>query len=89
MLICRGMKEMVGRYQGDIELEVQQRSVEFTALYGLDAETRYIFLFCVWSLMGRRAVLEKIPVLEGAVREEARKGMGVPLCMFFVLVKSD
>ncbi|KAJ3033585.1 clathrin associated protein complex large subunit [Rhizophlyctis rosea] len=49
-----------------MEVELQQRAVEYDRIMGLDEETR-------------AALLERVPVLESALKEEAKKGSGVPV----------
>nr|KAJ3421163.1 clathrin associated protein complex large subunit [Polyrhizophydium stewartii] len=56
-------KALIARYRVNIEVEIQQRAVEFTQILELDRETRV-------------ALLEPMPVLESAVAEEALKGTG-------------
>ncbi|KAJ3017682.1 clathrin associated protein complex large subunit [Thoreauomyces humboldtii] len=59
------IKALLIKYKVNVQLELQQRSVEFEQLLLLDRDAR-------------SALLERIPVLESAVKEEAKKGLGVP-----------
>ncbi|KAJ3150988.1 clathrin associated protein complex large subunit [Geranomyces michiganensis] len=59
------IKSLLVKYKVNVQLELQQRSVEFEQLLNLDRESR-------------TALLERMPVLESAAKEEAKKGMGVP-----------
>ncbi|KAI8844797.1 adaptin N terminal region-domain-containing protein [Chytridium lagenaria] len=60
------IKQVVGRYRTHQLVEIQTRAVEFGALSDLDRETRF-------------ALLERMPVLDSAVAEEALKGSGQPI----------
>ncbi|KAI8928395.1 Clathrin/coatomer adaptor, adaptin-like protein [Entophlyctis helioformis] len=57
------LKTIIAKYRTSIDVEIQQRAVEFTQILALDRETRI-------------ALLEPMPVLESAVAEEALKGTG-------------
>ena len=57
------IKKLISQYHVDIEVELQQRAVEFGKIFEFDLETRI-------------ALLERMPVLESAVAEEAKKGSG-------------
>ncbi|KAI8593125.1 Clathrin/coatomer adaptor, adaptin-like protein [Geranomyces variabilis] len=59
------IRGILTKYKVNVQLELQQRSVEFEQLLNLDRESR-------------TALLERMPVLESAAKEEAKKGMGVP-----------
>ncbi|KAI8917709.1 Clathrin/coatomer adaptor, adaptin-like protein [Powellomyces hirtus] len=59
------IKALLTKYKVNAQLELQQRSVEFEQLLNLDRDAR-------------TALLERIPVLESAAKEEAKKGTGVP-----------
>ncbi|KAJ3333282.1 clathrin associated protein complex large subunit [Blyttiomyces sp. JEL0837] len=57
------LRTIIAKYRSHGEVEIQARAVEYMAIAGLDRETRV-------------ALLEKMPVLESAVKEEALKGTG-------------
>ncbi|KAJ3134858.1 clathrin associated protein complex large subunit [Physocladia obscura] len=56
---------LLAKFQTHMDIEIQARAVEFIAITKLDADTR-------------AALLESVPVLENALKEEARKGRGEP-----------
>ncbi|KAJ3346575.1 clathrin associated protein complex large subunit [Entophlyctis luteolus] len=56
---------LLAKFQTHADVEIQTRAVEFTAVTKLDADTRM-------------ALLESMPVLESALKEEERKGFGEP-----------
>ncbi|KAJ3278912.1 clathrin associated protein complex large subunit [Borealophlyctis nickersoniae] len=60
------LKALIAKYQVNIDTELQQRAVEYGQILNLDRETRV-------------ALLERMPVLESAVKEEAKKGSGAPI----------
>ncbi|KAJ3208582.1 clathrin associated protein complex large subunit [Dinochytrium kinnereticum] len=60
------IKQIVAKYRTHQLVEIQSRAVEFGALSELDRDTRF-------------ALLERMPVLESAVAEEAIKGSGQAL----------
>ncbi|TPX35074.1 hypothetical protein SmJEL517_g02482 [Synchytrium microbalum] len=60
------IKLLIEKYRTNFDFEIQQRAVEYTNLFALDHDTRI-------------ALLERMPVLESATREEAAKGTGVAL----------
>eukprot|EP00842_Homolaphlyctis_polyrhiza_P003050 jgi/Hompol1/3746/HPOL_006719-RA len=57
------IKTLIAKYRTHIDVEIQQRSVEYTTILSLDHETRV-------------ALLEHMPVLDSAVADEALKGTG-------------
>ncbi|KND01869.1 uncharacterized protein SPPG_03659 [Spizellomyces punctatus DAOM BR117] len=59
------IKALISKYKVNVQLELQQRSVEYAQLLQLDRDARV-------------ALLERMPVLENAAKEEAKKGLGVP-----------
>ncbi|KAI9197178.1 adaptin N terminal region-domain-containing protein [Polychytrium aggregatum] len=66
------IRTLIARYKVNIDVEIQQRAVEYTSLFGLDREISV-------------AILEGVPVLESALREEDLKGKGtigtIPVCI--------
>ncbi|KAJ3196947.1 clathrin associated protein complex large subunit [Irineochytrium annulatum] len=60
------IKSLIARYHTYQVVEIQSRAVEFMSLAGLDRDTRV-------------ALLERMPVLESAVKEESLKGSGQPI----------
>ncbi|KAJ3127538.1 clathrin associated protein complex large subunit [Nowakowskiella sp. JEL0407] len=58
--VVQKMKTIIQKYQTNIDVELQQRAIEFTQLFTLDYDTRV-------------ALLERMPVLDSAVKEEALK----------------
>ncbi|TPX69712.1 hypothetical protein CcCBS67573_g06774 [Chytriomyces confervae] len=63
--VLDSIRSLLGKYQNHTNVEIQARAVEFTAITRLDAETR-------------AALLECMPVLESALKEESLKGTGQP-----------
>jgi AP-1 complex subunit gamma-1 len=61
--VQRGLKELVMKYRTSMDMELQQRAVEYTTLWALSKDERL-------------ALLERVPMLESAVREEELKGRG-------------
>ncbi|KAH9270457.1 hypothetical protein BSLG_001245 [Batrachochytrium salamandrivorans] len=57
------IKNMISKYRVNIDVEIQQRAVEYEQIFTLDNETR-------------AALMEHMPVLESAMAEEALKGTG-------------
>jgi hypothetical protein len=57
------IKTTVMKYKANMDVEIQQRAMEFSQLFGLDKETL-------------DALFERIPVLESAKLEDERKGRG-------------
>ncbi|KAI8898318.1 adaptin N terminal region-domain-containing protein [Globomyces pollinis-pini] len=57
------IKSVIKSLKVNIDVEIQQRAVEYDQIFNLDADTRF-------------ALLEHMPVLESAVTEEALKGTG-------------
>lgn len=57
------LRSLVVKYRTDMSTELQQRAVEYTQLWTLDR-------------IERLALLERVPVLESAEREEKLKGTG-------------
>ncbi|KAJ1564034.1 clathrin associated protein complex large subunit, partial [Cladochytrium tenue] len=57
------IRSILSKFRTHQDVEIQSRAVEFMAIARLDAETR-------------AALLERMPVLDSAVREEALKGTG-------------
>ncbi|KAJ1551251.1 clathrin associated protein complex large subunit, partial [Nowakowskiella sp. JEL0078] len=53
-------KKIVHKYKTNIDVEIQQRAVEYSQLFELDYDTR-------------SALLERMPVLESALKEESQK----------------
>ncbi|ORY42809.1 Adaptor protein complex AP-1 gamma subunit [Rhizoclosmatium globosum] len=66
--VLDSIRAMLAKYQTHMDVEIQARAVEFTAITKLDSETR-------------AALLESMPVLESALKEEERKGTGQPALM--------
>ncbi|TPX39076.1 hypothetical protein SeMB42_g06482 [Synchytrium endobioticum] len=64
--VVESIKALLGKYRSSMASEIQQRAVEYTNLFTLDRDTRV-------------ALLERMPVLESATREEAAKGTGAPI----------
>jgi AP-1 complex subunit gamma-1 len=62
---CSNIKGAVSQYRSHIDVEIQQRAVEYSQLFVLDRDTRF-------------ALLEHMPVLESALQEENLKGTGQP-----------
>ncbi|KAI8615674.1 adaptin N terminal region-domain-containing protein [Chytriomyces sp. MP71] len=60
LLVKDFVRSLLVKFQTNIDVEIQARAVEYTAITKLDKETR-------------AALLESMPVLESAVKEEARK----------------
>ncbi|KAJ3409421.1 clathrin associated protein complex large subunit [Chytridiales sp. JEL 0842] len=54
---------LIAKYKRNEDMEIQARAVEYMAIAGLDNETRI-------------ALLERMPVLESAAKEDALKGQG-------------
>ncbi|KAK5670787.1 hypothetical protein BDV3_005021 [Batrachochytrium dendrobatidis] len=61
--VVENIKNLIDKYRTNIDVEIQQRSVEYSQILALDKDTRL-------------ALLEHMPVLESAVAEEALKGTG-------------
>ncbi|KAJ3106069.1 clathrin associated protein complex large subunit [Phlyctochytrium planicorne] len=59
------IKQILARYKTHMQVEIQSRAVEFGALSDLDRDSRL-------------ALLERMPVLESALKEESIKGSGQP-----------
>lgn len=57
------LRTLVVKYRTHMDMELQQRAVEYTQFWTLSREQRL-------------ALLERIPVLESAEREESTKGLG-------------
>lgn len=57
------IKSIISKYKTSSQVEIQQRAVEYNQLHGLDRDTRI-------------ALLERVPVLESAIKEEDNKGRG-------------
>lgn len=57
------IRAMIARYRTHQDAEIQARAIEYTEVSQLDKETRV-------------ALLERMPVLESALREESLKGSG-------------
>ncbi|KAJ3227535.1 clathrin associated protein complex large subunit [Clydaea vesicula] len=66
--IVTQIRSLVVRYRTNMDMELQQRAVEYTQFWSLSMEQRL-------------ALLEMVPVLESAQREEARKGTGEDLSL--------
>lgn len=89
LTICSNAKSVITKYQTDMAVELQQRAVEFGQIFGFDAETRYRYFIVsidVQFTSFRIALLERMPILESAAAEEARKGSGAVLGGGIVLV---
>ncbi|KAI8804398.1 adaptin N terminal region-domain-containing protein [Cladochytrium replicatum] len=59
-VVIENCKQLVAKYRTYVEVEIQQRGVEYTNLFSLDRESRL-------------ALLERMPVLESAIKDEATK----------------
>ncbi|KAJ3272010.1 clathrin associated protein complex large subunit [Terramyces sp. JEL0728] len=61
--VIQSIRDYIQSSKTNIDVEIQQRAVEYDEIYQLDLGTR-------------QAVLEHMPVLESAVKEESLKGTG-------------
>ncbi|KAJ3197812.1 clathrin associated protein complex large subunit [Entophlyctis luteolus] len=55
------IKSLIGKYQPNVEVDIQTRAVEFGAILSLDSEAKY-------------GLLERMPVLDSSLKEEEAKG---------------
>jgi AP-1 complex subunit gamma-1 len=62
---CSNIRTAISQYRSHIDVEIQQRAVEYSQLFALDRDTRFAFL-------------EHMPVLGSALEEENLKGTGQP-----------
>ncbi|KAJ3260977.1 clathrin associated protein complex large subunit [Boothiomyces macroporosus] len=64
--VIQSIKEYIQSNRTNLDVEIQQRAVEYDEIFQLDLGTR-------------QAVLEHMPVLESAVKEESLKGTGAAI----------
>jgi AP-1 complex subunit gamma-1 len=64
--VINSLKSYVGTFKNAMNVEIQQRAVEYDQIFLMDDQKRY-------------ALLERMPVLETAVAAEELKGKGAPI----------
>jgi len=73
--IISSLRALVVKYRANIDMELQQRAVEYTQFWSLSQDQRL-------------ALLERVPVLESAIREDEKKGTGAAASVADSLLES-